>query len=157
MVWGCISKDKVFPLVRIDTRINGEEYKKILKKFFESHFGPPPTRRSTVGRSPPTWTFQHDNAAVHTSKVVEKYLKNRRAVVLPWPSNSPDLNPIENLWGLLTSKVYSRALFPNVESLWQAIQAEWNQIDVPTLHSLYNSMGRRMEAVRVAHGYPTPY
>ena len=137
--------------------MNGEQYKEIIKEFMDKNFGPPPSRRSTAGRSPAKWTFQHDNAAVHTAKVVEKYLKNRRAVVLPWPSSSPDLNPIENFWGLLTSRVYSRSVFPNVDSLWQAIRDEWNKVDLSTLHKLYDSTPWRVEVVRKAHGYPTPY
>ena len=41
--------------------------------------------------------FQHDNDPKHTSKVVKAYLSNAKFVVLDWPSQSPDLNPIENI------------------------------------------------------------
>ena len=81
-----------------------------------------------------------DNDPKHTSKVVAKWLKNNKVNLLEWPSQSPDLNPIENLWAEL--KKHVRARRPtNLTQLHQLSQQEWAKI-----HPIY--CGKLVE------GYP---
>lgn len=55
------------------------------------------------------YIFQQDNAPCHTSKVVKNYMMTDGINLLPWPSNSPDMNPIETLWAVLKGKLRDRS------------------------------------------------
>jgi hypothetical protein len=69
--------------------------------------------------------FQHDNARPHTARSTVDFLTNQNVTVLPWPSKSPDMNPIKQLWYdferrmcsrqpvLQTLQTYSRLLSKN--------------------------------------------
>ena len=52
------------------------------------------------------WIFQQDNAAINNASITKKYLLEQKIRLLDHPMCSPDLNPIENLWGLIIAKVY---------------------------------------------------
>ena len=76
--------------------------------------------------------------------------------VLNWPANSPDLNPIENLWDIVKRKL--RDARPNtLDELKAAIEASWASITPQQCHRLIASMPRRIEAVISAKGFPTKY
>uniref|UniRef100_A0A9J8AFI0 Tc1-like transposase DDE domain-containing protein n=1 Tax=Cyprinus carpio carpio TaxID=630221 RepID=A0A9J8AFI0_CYPCA len=100
--------------------------------------------------------FQQDLAPAHSAKDTSTWFKDHSIPVLNWPANSPDLNPIENLWGIVKRKMqYARP--KNAEELKATIRATWALITPEQCHRLIDSMPRRIAAVIQAKGAPAKY
>ena len=84
----------------------------------------------------------------------EKNLK----VLEDWPSQSPDLNPIEHLWNVLGRRLKQRPDRPkNKAELEIFLKQEWQQIPRETYLNLIDSMPRRIEESIAKNGWPTRY
>ncbi len=75
---------------------------------------------------------------------------------MDWPSMSPDLNPIEHLWGILKRNVEERKVF-NIHQLRDVLMEEWKRTPVATCEALVNSMVKRVKAVLENNGGHTKY
>ncbi len=100
--------------------------------------------------------FQQDLAPAHTAKGTKNWFNDHGVTVLDWPANSPDLNPIDNLWGIVKRKM--RDTRPNnADELKATVKETWASIPPQQCHKRITSMPRRIEAVIKAKGAPTKY
>jgi len=91
--------------------------------------------------------MQEDNAPWHTAKIITKYLANKKVKRINWPPQSPDLNPIKNLWKYIKDIISKRRhKVKNATDIRQALREVWPQINGNFLLKLYDSVPRRWEA-----------
>ena len=101
--------------------------------------------------------FQDDSAPCHRCKIVKEYLEENQIKTLDWPGNSPDLNPIENIWAILKQKV-GRNSIPNKNILENRILEAWNnKINQKTIKEIIGSMPKRIKSCIKNKGYSTKY
>lgn len=148
MLWGCFSAAGPGRLVKIEGRMNAAKYTEILgDNLIQS------ARELRLGRR---FIFQQDNDPKHTAKATQEWLKKNQVNVLEWPSQSPDLNPIENLWLDLKRAVHAR--YPrNLTELEQFCKEEWSKIAVGRCTRLIETYPHRLTAVIAAKGASTKY
>jgi transposase len=148
MVWGCFSYHGVGRLHHIEGIMDSKKYIRILDNEMR------PSADQLFPRQ--NWIFQQDNDPKHTSRAAREFMEDYQIDVLPWPANSPDLNPIENLWSYLDYQLKGRT--PNdAQDLFQKLQEAWLNLPQDYLQNLVSSMKRRCEAVIAARGRSTKY
>lgn len=151
MAWGCFSWSSIGPLVKIEGIMNKEKYLDILRHNL-------PTVLATTGYRESEITFQQDGDPKHTSKIVKEWLGNQEFQTMTWPAQSPDLNPIENLWSIVKRRLGQYENHPsNTDELWDRIKLEWSRIPEQFLHNLVESMPRRCLQVIKNKGLWTKY
>ena len=147
MVWGCFSWAGIGPLYRVNGIMDQLQYREILSNQMLPH---------ALEKMPHNWVYQHDNDPKHTALTVKNWLINNSITVLKWPAQSPDLNPIENLWIEVERRLGGRK-FQKPDELFRAVQYEWEALPKQLLETLVESMPRRCKAVIDSKGYATKY
>jgi hypothetical protein len=149
MVWGSFGCFGKTPLVFIMGNQKADDYQNTLDEHLAPVFDDLAVHPSI---------FQHDGAAIHTAHSTMDWFRDRHVLRLGWPSRSPDLNPMENLWAILEQKIYENGkIYYHVADLKRAVTAAWDAIPVPLLRKLVESMPHRMAAVIKAKGGQTKY
>lgn len=147
MIWGSFSYNGVGALHRIEGIMKATDYVEILQTNMLPY---------AEDNMPLKWVFQQDNDPKHTAKCAKQWFKDHNINLLEWPAQSPDLNPIENLWNVVKTSIRGKCP-TNRDTLWQLIQASWNAIPVSVCQNLIDSMPRRCRAVLDNKGSSTKY
>ncbi len=132
MLWGCFSAKGPGRLICVKERMNGAMYREILSENLL------PSARALK------------------MKVKMEWLRKKHFKVLEWPSQSPDLNPIENLWRELKVRVAQRQP-QNITALEEICMEEWAKIPATVCENLVKTYRKRLSSVIANKGYITKY
>ncbi|RPB07491.1 hypothetical protein P167DRAFT_495694, partial [Morchella conica CCBAS932] len=108
------------------------------------------------------YLFMQDNSGPHRAELVTDFLKKYHIEIFHWVSNSPDLNPIENIWRALRRrlKIRYRGIGGRPRSkkdLIHAVKEEWERLDQSLFDNLVDSLPDRIAAVLKAKGGHTKW
>jgi hypothetical protein len=124
MFWGCISVWGIGPLVALEGNQNQHSYCEMLKNHFINEFK---AAKDMYGID---FVFMQDNAPCHKTRKVDDFLQKNGIPTLEWPPQSPDLNPIENIWNIIKARRDKKFGIPaNREELIDQIFTIWEELD----------------------------
>ena len=130
-IWGYISKTFGRKIYMFTDILTADGYLNILK--------------NELGNEQ-NFILQDDNDPKHRAKIITKWKNENNIKYIDWPSNSPDLNPIENIWSLLKNKV-KKITAKNINELKENINKCWNELEEEHIINTINSMSKRIKNV----------
>lgn len=150
MIWGAFSFNGTMELQVVQGRQTAAGYVEMLQRASLMTEGP-----RLCGDD---WVFQQDNAAIHNARLTKEFFQENNITLLDHPACSPDLNPIENIWGWMAREVYKNGhQFQTVDALREAIFTTWSNIPTSLLETLASSMPTRIFEVINNNGGATHY
>ena len=146
MIWGYMTQHEVGYAAKINDRMNGDFYLQISKDKLLNTI-------QYYGFNPFDIIFHQNNNLKYICIKVKKQLKEQKFKTMMWPTQSPDLNLIEHLWGYLKRKLVKHENpFNGIYELWKRIQVDWEEILAKDCQKLIESMPKRVQAVLKAKG-----
>ena len=150
-VWGMFSARGRSKLVQLTGTLNQEKYKMILEKYVLPFM-------KTCHSGDGNFIYQHDGCSAHRAKSVSAYLTENGVDVLPWPAQSPDLNPIENVWSIMKRRLRALHTYPsNRDALFAQLCKIWDELPDSYFNALVASMTSRCATVRNSQGRSSKY
>uniref|UniRef100_A0A8C7DLD9 Transposase n=1 Tax=Oncorhynchus kisutch TaxID=8019 RepID=A0A8C7DLD9_ONCKI len=113
-----------------------------------------PLVRPYAGAVGPGFHLMQDNARPHVAGVCQQFLQEEGIDAMDWPACSPDLNPIEHIWDIMSHSIHHPQ---TVQELADALVQVWEEIPQENIRHLIRSMPRRCREVIQARGGHTHY
>lgn len=152
-IWAAISVVGKVSFFVFTKNLNSKGYVEILKNRLLPYL---PHLAAKLGHKPQDIVLQQDNSSVHNSSHVTNFLTSISLKSVDWPSRSPDLSPIENVWHLLKHAVRVRQ--PSTQrELKKIAEEEWNRLEDATISSLFQSIKTRIKLIVKNSGSPLNY
>ena len=100
--------------------------------------------------------LQDDYITIHRTRLVNVYIQQAQVTRMHWPSNSPDLNPAEHVWGILDHRLRDHnPPSRNLQHLLAMLQVEWVAFSQRYTAKLIRSMRNRcLECSANRGGHP---
>jgi transposase len=136
-IWGCILKNYKLIVCIYDKTMNSDKYIEVLNEKLLSLIDLVKKKKNN------RLIFQQDNAPCHTSLKMCEYFSNNNIEVMYWPANSPDLNPIENVWNLLKRNI-GKIYVKNKQELIEVILDQVKKIKIKNINNIIDSMDNRI-------------
>jgi transposase len=149
-VWGCFSVLGFGELVCFQRNLDANFMCEIYKK------GLLPSVSEFFGEGNLDWFLQEDNDPKHRSRIAKNWKAEKGIKELPWPSMSPDQNPIENVWHVMKLNLKKKKIH-TVNGLKGELTKEWNRLPSEFAAKLVDSMKRRIMALIESNGDYTMY
>jgi hypothetical protein len=150
MVWSMMSVHGTGPLYIVKNMMEQKQYQKVLERYMISQFYKWFPFNSGI--------FMHNGAPCHKAKSISNFLEEKFVEVLLWPGNSPDMNPIENLWAIVKQRL-KKIYITTKAQLIHALEEVWStdpEIQ-PCCKKLVNSMPKRVNSLIKNKGFHTKY
>lgn len=152
MFWGCFSAYGLGPLVALEGKQNQHTYTELLKEYLVPEF------QAAKQEFDIQFRFMQDNAPCHKTNKVMNFLRANKIPTIDWPPQSPDLNPIENLWAIIKDRRQKKFGFATTkDDLIEQIFEIWEEIDIELCGTLCDSVENRLKEVVRLSGRVTKY
>jgi hypothetical protein len=146
MVWLMCLPSGLLSFRVIEGKFNSQRYINLLQEMIV------PIMKLNYGSN---FFFQEDNCAIHKSRQVKEFMSKSKINVIEWPSKSPDINMVEDIWSMISNHVYDGEQFQYKADLIKKVTScihDINQYKRHLIKNLYASYRKRLIDVVVKKG-----